>query len=141
MMATRIPRHPEAFSKDPSVDRKRPRERSSAHLAFVRTLPCVVCLTHRDVEAAHIRMPSPAHGKRSTGIGRKPDDLWTLPMCRVHHEEQHSAGNETAYWACQAIDPFVTAMAIHACTGDEHRANVIIRESRRVLVKNKVSLA
>lgn len=138
---TRVPRHPEAFSKDPSVDRKRPRERSSAHLAFIRTLPCVVCGSHRDVEAAHIRMPSPAHGKRSTGIARKPDDRWVLSLCRLHHEEQHLTGNETAYWAVAGIDPCGTALALFACTGDEAMANVVIRESRRVLAKNKVSLA
>lgn len=58
--------------------------RSRAHLAFVRTLPCCVCGRTRGVEAAH------ASGSR--GMGQKCSDLDTMPLCRLHHEEQHRIG-------------------------------------------------
>lgn len=130
-MAFRIPRHPEAFSKDPSCDRKRPRQKASQHLAFIRTLPCLVCGSRATVQAAHVRMASPAHGKRAGGMQRKPDDKWSVPMCVEHHEDQHRTGNEKSFWSAVGIDPLGTALALFGCTGDETMAEVVIKESRR----------
>ena len=61
--------------------------RSSAHLAFIRSLPCAVqgCRCHyRRVEAAH----TPG----SRGMSQKRSDLDTIPLCTQHHEEQHRIG-------------------------------------------------
>ena len=58
--------------------------RSKAHLAFIRSLPCVVCKRTRNVEAAH------APGSR--GMAQKRSDFETLPLCRLHHQEQHRIG-------------------------------------------------
>lgn len=126
MMASRIQRHPEAFSLDPSLDRKRKREQNGAHLKFIRSLPCLLCETHQNVQAAHIRMPSPAHGKRGTGIGRKPDDRWTIPLCGPHHEMQHQTGEES-FWRFHNIDVCNVAALLWSCTGDETMALPIIR--------------
>lgn len=57
--------------------------RSPAHLAFIRSLPCIVCFRERNIEAAHV-------GRR--GMGQKCSDLETLPMCNTHHREQHRIG-------------------------------------------------
>ena len=57
--------------------------RSPAHLRFIRSLPCVVCLRTRAIEAAHV-------GRR--GLGQKCSDLDTLPLCSAHHREQHRIG-------------------------------------------------
>jgi hypothetical protein len=32
-------------------------------------------------------------------------DEFTVPLCRIHHRELHSRGNEEAWWAELKIDP------------------------------------
>lgn len=70
--------------------------RSRAHLAFIRTLPCCVCGRTRGVEAAHTPRVLGVMGGGSTyvsrGMGQKRSDLETIPLCRLHHEEQHRSG-------------------------------------------------
>lgn len=129
MSAFRVAYHPEAFSI--SLGKKRPREENGKHLAFIRSLPCVVCGTRAKIEAAHIRAASLPHGKRGTGTLQKSDDRWTRSRCSSHHAEQH-AGNELAFWASKNIDPFVTASALWGCTGDDEAAETVIRHARRV---------
>lgn len=63
--------------------------RSPGHLRFIRSLPCIVCalcglLNSRNIQACH------APGSR--GMGQKRSDLDTIPMCRTHHDYQHSIG-------------------------------------------------
>ena len=107
-----------------------PRIKSEGHLAFVRRLPCVCCIHEiggtRAAEAAHVRAPSARHGKQMTGKGEKPDDRWTIPLCRVHHDEQHSM-NELEFWQHFPIDPFLLALVLHGLSGDEHAATEVIR--------------
>src|SRR5690242_18817694 len=52
-------------------------ERSRAYLRFIRTKPCLICNTRKQVEAAH----SGPHG-----VGLKASDLDAIPLCRVHHQ-------------------------------------------------------
>jgi len=66
--------------------------RSPAYLAFVRTLPCVVCGV-KGTEAHH-------HGG---GMGLKGSDLQTVSLCRVHHAEHHHFGKET-FWKRHNLD-------------------------------------
>lgn len=109
--------------------RKRPRIENRNHLAFIRKLPCVVCGTRRNVEAAHVRMGNPLYGKRQAGMQEKPDDRWSLPCCARHHDEQHSM-NEAEFWKALDIDPLKLALALFDSTGDEERAEQIIRSHR-----------
>ncbi len=74
-------------------------------------------------------MASPVHGKRETGKGEKPDDKWTVPLCKLHHEEQHVYGEE-AFWSHPKINPCDLALALWGCTGDEDIAEAIIRLQR-----------
>ncbi len=50
------------------------------YLAFVRTLPCIVC-GKRPSEPDH-------HGPR--GMSRKTDDYRVVPLCHQHHMERHN---------------------------------------------------
>ena len=50
--------------------------RDSKYLQWIRTLPCVVCGTNRNVEAAH----TGAHG-----LGQKSPDSSAIPLCIRHH--------------------------------------------------------
>jgi hypothetical protein len=124
--AGRVPRHPEAFSHDLNPRRKRPRQENDAHLKFIRTLPCLCCGTRKNIQAAHIRSASVVYGKRATGIGEKPDDKFSLPVCAAHHQQQHQ-GNELAFWTARGIDPFKIALALWAAHGDEDAAELIVK--------------
>ncbi len=102
------------------------RQKSGKHLEFIRSLPCLVCLDHTSVEAAHVRFSDWRVGKRQTGMGEKPDDTWTVPLCGVHHREQHG-GNERAFWTNEGIDPIIVALALSR-SEDHEAASRLIRE-------------
>jgi hypothetical protein len=125
----RITPPPTAFSIGGS--RKRPRIENRNHLAFIRKLPCVVCGTRRNIEAAHVRMGNPLYGKRPAGMAEKSSDHYVTPLCAAHHDEQHSM-NEAAFWMALAIDPLCLALALFDSTGDEERAEQIIRAHREI---------
>lgn len=62
--------------------------RSPDHLAWIRTLPCAVPGCIEKSQAAHVRQGT------GGGMGMKPDDRWTLPLCgALHHPEQHRIGH------------------------------------------------
>jgi hypothetical protein len=50
--------------------------RNPGYLQWIRTLPCSVCRTTRQIEAAH----TGPHG-----ISQKSSDLSAIPLCRRHH--------------------------------------------------------
>lgn len=95
-----------------TLRQRQPRERDDKHLRFIRSLPCCICGRY-DVEAAHIRTASLAHGKNHTGMGEKPSDKWTVPLCVGHHREQHTM-NEMTFWKLHGIDPFMLALTLRA---------------------------
>lgn len=129
MRPQRIIRPDTAFSVGRPSTKKRPRDESRDHLAFIRKLPCAACGDRRSVDAAHVRMASIVHGKRETGKGEKPDDKWAVPLCRSHHNEQHDIG-EQPFWSALNIDPCNLALSLWACTGDDDMAETIIRLQR-----------
>ncbi len=51
-------------------------ERDSRYLQWIRTLPCSVCRTTRNIEAAH----TGPHG-----LGQKASDSTAIPLCAKHH--------------------------------------------------------
>jgi hypothetical protein len=108
--------------------KKRPRLKKQSHLEFIRTLPCAVCGGHYEIEAAHIRMGSLRYGKQETGTGRKPDDSWTVPLCREHHRKQHTM-SEHDFW-CFRLDPFIIALALWKHSGDYEAAITVLRNAR-----------
>ena len=89
---------------------RQPREKDNKHLDYIRSLPCCVC-GGIDTEAAHIRTGELVYDKPHTGMGEKPSDKWTVPLCNRHHREQHSM-NEMDFWRCHGINPFILAMTL-----------------------------
>jgi hypothetical protein len=78
-----------SLARGKAIKRANPRRRKAAHArnfgdeaALVRSLPCLVC--GGLAEPAHVT---------SRGAGGGRFDL--VPLCRTHHDEQHSAGVET----------------------------------------------
>jgi hypothetical protein len=129
-ISQRIVRPETAFSLS-SSRRKRPRIENKNHLAFIRSLPCVVCGTRRNVEAAHVRMGNPLYGKSQAGMQEKSDDRWTVSLCPRHHDEQHGM-NEADFWMALDIDPLRLGLALFDSTGDQERAESIIRSHRNL---------
>jgi hypothetical protein len=129
----RIVRPDSAFSLTRSKTR-RPRIQERRHLDFIRSLSCCICGTHKQVEAAHVRMKSLAHGKPETGMQAKPDDRWSVPLCRDHHQDlpdaQHKIG-EAAFWKKHGVDPFLLSLSLWGATGNEEAAEEILRQTRR----------
>jgi hypothetical protein len=74
------------------------RHRDKAHLKFVASQPCLVCG----------RSPADAHHLRFTqlrAMGRKVSDEFTVPLCRTHHRDNHSFGDEVAWWREEPLIP------------------------------------
>ena len=42
-------------------------------------------------------------------FGAKVSDEFTVPLCRDHHRELHSSGNERAWWHDMGLDPLPVA--------------------------------
>lgn len=105
------------------------RKIETEHCAFVRALPCCICGDDTSTECAHIRYGDQRVSKPQTGIGIRPDDCWTVPLCNKHHTEQHKSG-ERQWWFKIGKDPIFIAMALHRVSGD-HAAGCRIVEANR----------
>lgn len=102
------------------------RAKNEKHLDFIRSLPCIVCADNTATQACHIRYADERSGKRQTGMGEKPDDIWTVPMCQKHHNAQHKM-NEREFWKQLGIDPILLALALSAVSGNHEAGEHIIR--------------
>lgn len=105
---------------------RQPRKHDAGHLQFIRGLPCVICGDDTTTEAAHVRMVDRTVAKPMTGIGIKPDDKFTLPLCGKHHREQHGM-SEREFWQAHGIDPVKRALALYAVSGDHEAGEQIAR--------------
>ena len=85
------------------------RLRDKAHLKFVASQPCLVC-GRSPADAHHLRFTQPR------AMGLKVSDEFTVPLCRIHHRDVHSFGDEVAWWERRAIDPLATARLLWVST-------------------------
>jgi hypothetical protein len=81
------------------------RIRSKAHLRFVARQPCLIC-GRAPSHAHHVRYAQPR------GLGLKVSDEFTVPLCAIHHGENHATGDERRWWEQHKIDPLVVASAL-----------------------------
>jgi hypothetical protein len=81
------------------------RLRDKEHCKLVATQPCIVC-GRTPSEAHHIRFAQPR------ALGRKVSDEYTVPVCRLHHRDLHSYGDEASWWAGVNIDPLPIALEL-----------------------------
>jgi hypothetical protein len=58
----------------------------------------------------HLRSAQPR------ALSRKVGDEFTVPLCRIHHREVHSGGDEAAWWNRFGVDPYFVAAALWAQT-------------------------
>ena len=82
-------------------------QHDEAHLRLIRQCPCLACGAE-PAEAAHIRYSDALRGKVNPGIGARPDDRWTVPLCPTCHragEDCQHSGNERVWWEQHRIAP------------------------------------
>jgi hypothetical protein len=70
------------------------------------------------VQACHIRKGLPNHLKG--GMGMKPPDRVTIPMCHEHHSLNHAKG-DISFWG-DMDKPIELANALYVMTGDREKA-------------------
>jgi hypothetical protein len=91
-------------SKDPKVENgalaipKLRYLRDKAHLKFVASHPCLIC-DRSPADAHHVRFA------QAQAMGRKVSDEFTVPLCRVHHRDNHRFGDERGWWSRVSINP------------------------------------
>lgn len=78
------------------------RIRSKEHLKFVARQPCLIC-GRQPSHAHHVRFAQPR------GVGLKVSDEFTVPLCAIHHHDNHTVGNERHWWQDRKLDPLTVA--------------------------------
>jgi hypothetical protein len=92
------------------------RIRSKEHLRFVARQPCLIC-GRSPTQAHHIRYA------QSRGLGLKVSDEFTVPLCAIHHTENHATGDERKWWLDRKIDPLKTAAELWRHSRSETKAS------------------
>ncbi len=108
--------------------------RDAKHLKFLRTLPCCVCLRMDTVQAAHLRKDVPLEHKG--GMGMKPSDCYTVPLCYECHNRQHNIG-EITFWDINIHKAICLAIELFNDTGKKEKAIHRIIGFNRVLRSKK----
>ena len=78
------------------------RIRSKEHLRFVASQPCVIC-GRTPAHPHHVRYAQPR------GLALKVSDEFTVPLCAIHHSENHATGDERRWWQERKVDPLTVA--------------------------------
>lgn len=106
------------------MNQRHPKQHDEKHLARIRQVSCLVCLNNIQTEAAHIRYGDIDRGKRHSGIGERPDDKWTVPLCQKCHAHQHTM-NERRFWEIAGIDPLEVAEKLFDAGDHEERERIV----------------
>lgn len=94
----------------PHEKKHRGRERDNGFLAYLRRQPCEALSLggcSGPIDAAHIRF-NDGPDRQNPGGARKNHDCHANPLCRGHHDQQHS-GSERAFWALLGKDAYASA--------------------------------
>jgi recombination DNA repair RAD52 pathway protein len=81
------------------------RVRSKEHLRLVAAQPCLIC-GRTPAQAHHIRYA------QAKGIALKVSDEFTVPLCAIHHSENHATGDERRWWRERKIDSLAIAQKL-----------------------------
>jgi ERF superfamily len=81
------------------------RLRDKDHRRFVSTQSCLVC-GRTPADPHHLRFAQPR------AMSRKVSDEFTVPVCRMHHRELHTHGDERLWWKRLNIDPLPIALRL-----------------------------
>jgi hypothetical protein len=99
------------------------RLRDKDHRKFVAHQPCLIC-GRTPVDPHHLRFAQPR------ALGRKVSDEFTVPVCRMHHQELHRVGDEATWWRAAAIDPLPVALSLWRRSRGSPEASPIVESSQ-----------
>jgi ERF superfamily len=109
---TAQPSAEEPLTERPGLAPKTIRLRDKEHRKFISRQPCLVC-GRTPADPHHLRFAQPR------ALGRKVSDEFTVPVCRVHHNELHRYGDEVSWWAGVNVDPVPIALGLWRRTRSE----------------------
>jgi hypothetical protein len=104
---------------------------SPSHLDYIRNLPCIFCGRRSPSVAAHIRTGTDG------GMGLKPSDRFTLPLCDADHKHQHQVG-EVQFWhevGMEIEDAIALALALWDMSGSIGRGEYAIGIQRKKILE------
>lgn len=104
------------------------RDTNPEHLAFIRTLPCLVneIWCQGNIEAHHLLgLPD-----NSRGGALKAADYWATPLCRKHHTRLHEIGERTFFSELGITYPPAIAALLYVLSGNETACLRAIHEAR-----------
>lgn len=116
-MLSRLPKR----RKRPKMGVKAPTVfRCDGHLQWIRGHQCAVAGV---LDPCSGRMEA-AHARTGTdgGMGMKPSDWWTLPLCFHHHEIIQTPKGEAEFERRYGIDMKATARALWAKSPHRHKS-------------------
>ena len=104
-----------AAQRKPGGKADRGRERDTGFLAFLRRQPCEArslggC--SGTIDPAHIRF-NDGPDRQNPGGARKNHDRNCNPLCRAHHDLQHSM-SERSFWERLGKDAYANAARLYA---------------------------
>lgn len=103
------------LAQRPHEKKDRGRERDNGFLAYLRRQPCEARTLggcSGPIDPAHIRF-NDGPNRQNPGGARKNHDRHCNPLCRHHHDVQHS-GSERQFWERLGKDAYATAAAHYA---------------------------
>jgi hypothetical protein len=113
---------------------RRPRLLDRGYLEWLRERDCICgCMQGPPCDAAHLRAASAAYDKPESGMRRKPDDRWALPLKHACHMKQTAFGSEILWWQSRGVrDPFKLCLVLYECYGGDggHPAPAKKRKAR-----------
>lgn len=110
----------------PRVKREEREGNDSAHLAYLRNLPCCVTLKVPAGTVHHLKQ-----GTGERGAGMRSSDKWGVPLAMEPHMELERQGsrNETRWFAERGIPaPLDLAAALYSASPDVARGTKIVLE-------------
>ena len=116
----RIARPETAFSIQPGKQTK-PVKRKP-YRDWIKTLPCMLAGTHGNlcegvVDPAHLSTRAGKYGHFGRGKQSKASDRWVLPLCRLHHDQQHDH-KELTWWSIYNRNPYVACLVLWGLWSD-----------------------
>lgn len=127
-----IPRDAPREKRDKPGKTRKGRALNPKHLALVRRCGCLGCDNDPARVAAHLR--TTIAGKPIAGIGAKPDDRWSLPLCATCHTDggkdaQHNIG-EVTFWKRLGLDPHAICDLLVAASPDIEAMRAVVFKAR-----------
>lgn len=125
------------------------RERDTGYLSWLHEdLPCIACLVLGEIlpqslnaiEAAHQKINAPGRVQKRLGV--RPDDVWTLPLCRLHHREGPLCCDpaQAKFWSIIGLTPDETAdfcLALYAAYQEERDGRAVVHDFASLAAANR----